>query len=180
MNLGPKFYAKASGLARGTNFDLRESQRIYFPRHCGASIIDPVRVLLEAGGFNWRALIVPDTANESFAARIQFEDQVSATPGSYLVSVSAHVDTAAPSDFVYSITDKGSGETLASSWLRYGVNTGNVNGKFTGRQMPFFLPVPWLVRAPGILGIRITNMASITQAIRLMLQFAEPTGSRES
>lgn len=182
-SLGRNFYAKASGLAPGCKFGLGECQRVYFPRFGGASVIDPVRVFMQAKGFNWRALIVPDTLNENFAARAQFEDQVSAIPGSYLVSINAFVDGTMPSDFVFTIQDKRvGGETIFSSWVRYQAGSGGALGAIVAgatSSLPFWLPSPWLVREPGLLLVKITNMATTAQNIRISLQFAEPTGSKE-
>ena len=186
MRLGANFWRKASGLDVHCDYDLRDRQRIMFPRHMGSSVIDPVRVFMEAGGFNWRVFVIPDSANQTLAARQQFEDQLSALPGSFLLGVGAETDNSTgTAQFVYTIADKSSGETIMSSPIRYGVNSGNQfesvqSNKFLGRTMPFWLPEPWLVRAPGLITVQITNLATAAQGVCLALIFAEPTGVKEA
>lgn len=173
-----RFYEKASGLATGPKDDLRELQRIYFPRFAGASLIDPLRPFMGTTNYNWRSYVVPDTGNETIPARQQFEDQMSVVPGSFLLMVGADADNLFPNDFSWDLRDKLTGDSISNVPMRYGVTSSyagsSASGKFTNRCLPFILSTPWLVRPPGLLVVRIVNLATTSQGIRMNFVFAEP------
>lgn len=179
------FYSKASGLDQRLKLGMLEAQRIYFPRHCGASVADPLLPFMDTSRYNWRTYVVPGSGDDNFGARKQFEDQISVKPGSFLLSLTAVSNGGqagtgiAPDDFEYMIEDKASQEKLSNSFLRYESMTPTLaclanNGAFAGRTLPLVLPVPWLVRKPGLILVKITNMSSSANNINMALTFAEP------
>ncbi len=184
--LGRNFYSKSSGLDQRLHLGLREMQRIYWPRHCGGSVFDPLAAFLNTGKYRRQTFIVPDSGHDMFGARKQWEDQLSVRPGSFLISISAHATGIASvvplnDDFVFSIEDKANAEKVCSSYMRYGCVTpaqfGLANGAaWPNRIMPFIVPAPWMVRAPGLILVKVVNMRNSANQINLALTFVEPIG----
>lgn len=145
---------------------------VYRARHAGAGALDFARLFLNPGvRYRSRPFVAPDVANRSVPARGNWEDQFSLRPGSFLVALSSR--SAVADGFRFSVTDAGSGERISSGSARNGVLSGEP-AKFAGRGGPFFLPAPWVVSAPGLVLVQITNLAPSANEIDLLLYFAEP------
>lgn len=144
---------------------------IYRARHAGHGGLDFARFFVAAPGYRWRTFVLPDVSNRSLAARATFEDQVSLAPGSFLISIASSSGAAA--GFQFSIVDAGSKQPLSSDMARAGALSGRA-ATFANRGGPFFLPVPWVVSKPGLVLVKLANLAAAANEIDLQLQFAEP------
>jgi len=148
-------------------------QPVFWARFGGASLIDPLLPFVDGSDYVWRGHRVPDANREQFSARQQSEDQISVVPGSFLTMISAQ-SSAFPNDFYAEIIDKGSGQSLTSDKFRYMAATGGPNGiKFPNRPLPLILSEPWVITDPGLLTVRITNLATAANNICLFLVIAE-------
>src|SRR5947209_18947018 len=89
----------------------------FWPRHFGRSVADFVRPLTRPNcGYRWKAYVVPgDIDAQTFAARVSYQDQISVTPGSVLLSVSS---LSGFSGMFWSLLDKGTGQALSSQYSR--------------------------------------------------------------
>lgn len=149
-------------------------QPIYWPRHGGKSLLDPLRPFIQSSNYFHRGVTIPGSAREAFAARATVEDQISVKPGAFLLQISA-ISSNAPNDFRYEILDLGSKHSLSSQMMRYMESTGGPNNaRFPGRALPFILPTPLPITAPGTVHFRITNLSASVNNICIYLQFAEP------
>jgi hypothetical protein len=155
-------------------------QPIYWPRFGdGRSIVDPLRPFTRSRNYKWRGYVFPDTKRSNVAGLGQVEDQMSITPGSFLLMISAQCTQPFPNDFRYTVTDKGSGVSISNDFVRYMAATGGVRlttagALFPNQGLPMILQSPLAIAAPGRLMIKIVNLYGNVQNIRLFLQFAEP------
>lgn len=148
-------------------------QPVYWARFGGASLLDPLLPFVDGGDYVWRGYRIPDANREQFSARQQIEDQISVVPGSFLTMLSAQ-SNAFPNDFYAEILDKGSGQSLTSDKFRYMAATGGPAGlKFPNRPLPLILSEPWVITAPGLLTVRVTNLSANPNNICLLLVIAE-------
>lgn len=145
---------------------------IYRSRCAGASPVDPLYKFLDSG-YGWRAFGIPDSAHQTLAPRASFEDQISIEAGSFLVMVSSVSDQ--PEGFRWQLTDKGSKQMISSDYVRHGAGSGAgpVAGSLAGRPLPFIVPGNWVVSAPGLLTVQLTNMSPNANNVNLFFQFAE-------
>jgi hypothetical protein len=72
-----------------------------------------LEALLEDPDYQWRILVVPDTARTVVGARAAVEDHVTVTPGSFLWGLTGTSTNAA--GFGFLIYDQGAGRSLMSS-----------------------------------------------------------------
>jgi hypothetical protein len=159
-------------------------QPVFWPRHGGKSLIDPLRPFARSSNYKWLGMPFPDCARSLVPARGQVEDHVAIAPGSYLLIISAQCDQAFPGDFRFEVTDAGNNRTFTNDWVRYTAATGgtrltNEATRFgAGRGLPLIVPSPWAISAPGKIVVKIVNLATIDQNIQLFLQFAVPKGGK--
>lgn len=160
--------------------EILEELRAYWAR---PSIIRPLLPFVRSNGYGRAEFVVPDVSRQSFGARQQVEDQISVPPGSFLIMLTGFTDQAFPNDFLFTISDKGSGKEYASQFARYqavsgGNTTQSTEAEVQGKTMPMILPSPWVVTDPGLVSVRLTNLATVTAVINLCLVFAIPRSAR--
>ena len=154
--------------------DMVDIAPIYRPRHFGASKADGLRPFAAAGRYNYRGYALPDRARVVVAARGQIEDEISVRPGSFLTTISSVSSQAA--GFKFNIYDKATGSRLFSEDVRDTVAASAPIARFAGRRLANYLQSPWAVPSPGLLTVRIVNLATAANDLQLYLAFAEPSG----
>ena len=160
--------------------EVLEELRVYWAR---PSIIRPLLPFVRSNQYGRAEFVVPDVSRQSFAARAQIEDQISVPAGSFLIMLTGFTDQTFPNDFMFTLADKGSGREYASQFTRYQAATGGNSTQSTvtavqGRTMPLIVPSPWIVTEPGLVAVRISNLATVSAVINLCLVFAIPRAAR--
>jgi hypothetical protein len=150
--------------------NILDALAIYRPR-MGASLLVPLRPFAETEEYGWLAFSMPDTRNASVPDRGSIEDQTSVPPLSFLLMLSGASDQAA--GFRFQIEDKGTRQPIASAHMRFAASTNPAPGVGV-RPLPYILPAPYAVAYPGLLTIKVTNLATVANNLQLVLWFAVP------
>jgi hypothetical protein len=160
----PAFQYGSWGLPafRRNNYSLLEPARIFLWQNCG---------LL--------GYVIPRSAiaNAQVPAGIlkyqQIEDRVQLPPGSFLMGLSGYSSAAA--GFRFSIYDEGTKDfVLSDKWE----NSTDVDVSNVDDGKPHMLEDPYCVVSPGILQIKVCNLAATTNDFSLLLWFAVPKGTK--
>lgn len=135
----------------------------------GWSLYAPCRRFWLAG-YRWMPVVVPRCALLPVTPYGQVEDRVSIPPRSWLVAFAGASDQTA--GFRFSIYDVGAKAFLLSDqWDN--ASTGAQDPTDADSQaMP--LAVPALILAPGLLQVRVANLAAEDADMQLLLHFAVP------
>lgn len=150
--------------------------------HNALSGLEPIR---RANAMRLRMHGVPDAQFSPIPAYESVEEQIRVLPGSYLWGWSFFTKQAtAPNTFLpinsirivdscteLPILDRPAFSTLFANTTVAGA-TQYDNGQNTG---VILLPRPYLVAAPGMLNVEVTNASSFACTCQLILMFAEPS-----
>lgn len=164
---------------------------VYAANGLTSSMLDPLRMYLNAWNYALRIMVVPGSINAVIAPSQSFEDQVSIVPGSYLTMITGAALNASnlaalTLGFRLQIYDQGAGRALYSTdvsgqSLSGGTfQTSAVGSEFdylgTGQPLgPFILPSPLVVLKPGQLNVKVVNLDPVNAAdIQVALFFAVP------
>jgi len=135
----------------------------------GWSLNNPARRFFMAG-YIARAIVVPRNSYQPIAALDQIEDRVQVPPKSWLVGLAGASSDA--EGFRWQIYDIGQKSyALTDQWDN--LITGAQNTADPDSQ-PLVLPCAYLVSAPGLLQVKLSNLSSTPADMQLVLWFAVP------
>ena len=139
----------------------------------GWSLNEPLSRFFLAGYF-LKMLTVPKTSDLPLGAYEQEEDNIIVPFGSYLLGFSGASAQSAGARFsVYDIGMKTF--AITDEWDNF--NTGAGLPSDADNQY-LILSTPYLVLEPGLLQVRVANLASVSADLQLLLFFACPGGSQ--
>lgn len=137
------------------------------------SLEEPLKRWLH-GNYALHLVVVPRVADLPVAARGQVEDQATIPPGSCLVALSGASDQTA--GFRFTVYDVGAKRfVLSDQWDELATGAQDTTDV---ESQGLVLPTPYLILAPGLLQVRVANLATVAADMQLLLHFATPGGVR--
>lgn len=130
-----------------------------------------VRGLTAAGGFYPNAYPMPDEPNQELPAGAPIEIKLSVPVGSWIWAFAATSSQAA--GFEAQVVDLRQGAPLWGT----PANWQNVSGQGTTAGITFplwILPAPRLVIEPGLLSVKMRNLATVANRVQLVAYVIEP------
>lgn len=145
-------------------------------------MLDLMRRLAVSTDYFYMGVVVPAGSFISIAGYQGYESAVILPPETYIVSMSGY--SSDPAGFMVAINDKGSKvqmmeKTFIHSSLvlgRESKDDGTIG--FDEPFGPFILPSPFCVLKPGQLQVQITNLATATANIQVLLGCAIPVSAQ--
>lgn len=131
--------------------------------------------LRRANGYHMRVYNVPDALDTPIPAYGTLEYQVRTQPGAYLWAFSFCVTGGGSvDDLVFQATDACTESRLFSDYVLASSMAETASGIGLNRP-PCLLSQPYLMGAPGLINVEISNRASSSRTCQLLLHFAEPS-----
>jgi hypothetical protein len=117
-----------------------------------------------------RGIVLPGPGQSTLAARDTFEARVTVLPGTYLYAVAG--SSAQAAGFRVEVIDLGTQTPLFSG----PVNIANIAGATAGTPQTQLWrpPKPRVILAPGLLTVRLLNLATVPNDVQVALFIAEP------
>jgi hypothetical protein len=140
-------------------------------------IIAELETLRLATGFQPLVMQVPDISNAQVIARGTFDGRLTVLPGTRLWAVSGSSAEAAGAKV--QVTDLGTKQALWPVPVDIRNCTGGTGATAEGMEnRQWFLPRPMVFDRPGLIGVKIFNLATAANAIEILLWLQEPKWER--
>ncbi len=135
------------------------------------------RLYSQSGEMRYSGQVAPGADHDAVAKYATVETPLRVAPASHLVSIATVSDHSA--GFRFNVFD-GAGRALFLTPVHSSAIGTPVASQVGGRQQ-FFLQSPWVVPPPGVVTVRISNLAAAENRLQVYLVFAEPAeGARNS
>jgi len=161
--------------------DFLDSLPAYHHNPLSSSLLDLAREFYKAGNYIFQGIVTPPNGLDHFGIFASYEDEISIAPGSWVTQINEYHSGSQQNPvigFKFQIYDVGAKTSIFNNTFGHNHNCGNLPDLATlGENNPrgsHNLMSPFCVLEPGMLHVKITNLAWYEQDIQVFIAMAVP------